>query len=172
MNYLFSGAIARIGGAQKRANGVASAKYSDGLTELCTHLTNMINTNAAKESVQAYFDSVTKPVDPVIETSAKPAPDDNNPLNDIFKWGYEDYLQFMITFENNDYVVSRIADLIQLEMNARYQAGGKGNYDINQSYRYLKVSAIGKYKPILPMPSIPLANSTIYKLEENYYCGY
>ena len=29
MNYLFSGAIARIGGAQKRANGVASAKYSN-----------------------------------------------------------------------------------------------------------------------------------------------
>lgn len=28
MNCLFSGAIARIGGAQKRASGVASAKYS------------------------------------------------------------------------------------------------------------------------------------------------
>lgn len=28
MNCLFSGAIARIGGAQKRAGGVASAKYS------------------------------------------------------------------------------------------------------------------------------------------------
>ena len=31
MNCLFSGAIARIGGAQKRAGGVASAKYSIGL---------------------------------------------------------------------------------------------------------------------------------------------
>lgn len=29
MNCLFSGAIARIGGAQKRAGGVASAKYSE-----------------------------------------------------------------------------------------------------------------------------------------------
>ena len=28
VNCLFSGAIARIGGAQKRAGGVASAKYS------------------------------------------------------------------------------------------------------------------------------------------------
>ena len=33
MNCLFSGAIARIGGAQKRAGGVDSAKYSPGLKQ-------------------------------------------------------------------------------------------------------------------------------------------
>lgn len=144
----------------------------DGLEELCTNLSNMVKSNAAKKSIQSYFDSVTKPTDPVIETSAATAPDDNNKDNDILKWGYKDYLQFMLTFKNNDYVVTRIADLIQLEMNARYQSAGKGNYDINESYTYIKVTATGQYQPFLPMPSIPLANRTIYVLNKNYYCGY
>ena len=42
MNCLFSGAITRIGGAQKRAGGVASVKYSNPMNGLLKY-DNLLN---------------------------------------------------------------------------------------------------------------------------------
>lgn len=146
----------------------------DGLKEFCEQLEKYVKLETSKENIRTYFANVTQ------SSSLIEASDDGTTIDDsklsatdlIPKWGYKDYLQFLITFKNSDYVVTRIGDLIQLEMNARYQRKGLGNYDINKAYTYIRVSAEAEYKPILPALSIPNFNDKIFTKKIDYYCGY
>ena len=87
---------------------------------------------------------------------------------EIGYWGYTDYLRLMFTFCSEKKLLLRMSDLIQLEMS---NATGS-EYKMNEAFTYLRITAKGKYNPIMPIPLISGVNSKDLTINKLYYIGY
>ena len=75
-----------------------------------------------------------------------------------------------IVFQPEGRTLNRIADLIQLEMNAFYKKQSVTSYDLTKANTYIRVTAKSTYDPVLPIISVP--GDKIFNLEQLYYAGY
>lgn len=162
----------------------------DGAKKLAEHLVDMVNNSATKEQMESFMDSYIEEretAEAIIAQNNHEPPRLSGDVGEIEKkgylkqhgasleskigcWGYADYLMLMIMFQPENITLERIADLIQLEMNAWAKKEGYSGYKLSNANTYIRVTAKGTYKPILPILTIPGQQDII--INELYYAGY
>lgn len=175
-----------IGGAKKipiiKINAWLFSK--EGLKNLANNLKGILTSNNAKNLMSACIDSYQQEMSGygLGSSSESDGGDDgggdkgyleNHGISfntKIGYWGYTDYLMLFIVFQPEGRTLNRIADLIQLEMNAFYKKQSVTSYDLTKANTYIRVTAKSTYDPVLPIISVP--GDKIFNLEQLYYAGY
>lgn len=82
----------------------------------------------------------------------------------LLEWDYKDYLFYMMLITKpSDVILSRCADLIELQMR---KLKGTDGFALKEMATCIRVDATGAYEPLMPIPVIPGLNSKKLK------CGY
>ena len=88
------------------------------------------------------------------------------------KYGYEEYLMFMMTLVSNANKTQRIGDLIQWHV--RYKANN--NFLLKNTYTMFRAKTEVALNPILPIINLSNSNETgissLTKIEQVFYEGY
>lgn len=92
----------------------------------------------------------------------------------LTEWNYTDHLLLLtILFVPNDTIYARCADLIQMQMQEfKRRKGSTVPFQLNKMTTTVRVDSTVEYTPILPIPTIPGANSTGIKIHRIHYSSY
>lgn len=90
-----------------------------------------------------------------------------------FGWDYEAYLTFFVMWHPTNLTVKRTADLIQMEMAATKKEKYETTpFKLNEMYTGLRVETEAEFRPLLPIPSVPDANGSKFKISNISYACY
>ena len=95
-------------------------------------------------------------------------------VDSLTKWNYKDHMQvMMLLFVSNKHLNARCADLIEMQMRQIKQMKGEINtFHLSEMATYARVHVKARYKPVLPIPTIPGLNDQGLSMETIHYSGY
>lgn len=135
----------------------------DGLKDLDKKIENILKIKDIRSRRQVFYDTLRaeeKPKETSVEKWAK----------GLLEWNYKDYLFYMmLVAKPSDVMLSRCADLIELQMKKLKRTDG---FALKEMATCIRVDATGAYEPLMPIPVIPGLNSKKIEMRVLQYSGY
>lgn len=135
----------------------------EGLKDLDKKIESILKIKDIRSRRQVFYDTLRaeeKPKETSVEKWAK----------GLLEWNYKDYLFYMmLVAKPSDVMLSRCADLIELQMKKLKRTDG---FALKEMATCIRVDATGAYEPLMPIPVIPGLNSKKIEMRVLQYSGY
>lgn len=92
----------------------------------------------------------------------------------LLEWDYKDHLFFMLLIaKSNDQMLTRCADLIDMQMRKVKKEKGKiESFELQKMATCIRVDVTAAYEPVLPVPIVSGLNDRAIHIESMRYSGY
>ena len=143
-----------------KTEGYMSKEGADELIKKLQDILKIQDIRSRQQVVKDTLKAEDKPKENSVEKWAK----------GLLEWDYKDYLFYMMLITKpSDVILSRCADLIELQMR---KLKGTDGFALKEMATCIRVDATGAYEPLMPIPVIPGLNSKKIEMRVLQYSGY